>query len=726
VAERLFGIETEYGILARTADGAVIESGAAAMELVAAASRLVPCATSLHGPGFFLANGARVYVDCGGHPELATAEVTTPEAAVAQVGAGERILTRAAAEIQRARGWRVQILRANVDYESGVSYGRHESYLHRTDPALLGRQLLPHIVARVLFGAGGFHPRTKGLAFSLSPRAAFFSAVSSDNSTATRGILHTKNEPLSGNSDRRLHVICPGDTLLCETGIYLNVATTALLVALVEAGQRPGDAVRVRAPLAALRRFASDTACTASVALEGGGHAGAIDIERHYLEQVERSLSAGILPAWAAEACERWRRVLDLLRQGPEAAAGTLDWATKRVVYADHSRQRGFDAAALAFWTNVLRRLHAAMAEAGVESLSCEEALAPESPIRRQVEAIGPELRQCREDWGRLRGFVDLCQELRALDTRWGLPRDGVFDRLDEDGRLAHRVVDRDAIEAAVTQPPRGRASVRGAAIRVAHESGTRRLEAYWNRVHDPDQRRFLDLSDAFAEQADWRPATPVRDRRGSLDLAQEGIEAVSQPREYGPEEAALQCNELAIRLRSLGLAAQAEPLLRRAVALEEEALHPDHPRRPHRLNNLASVLLMQDKREETRLALERAWELQAGRRDLTCARILWLRLALDWVEGRSGQPHLGRLKTLFEEPELPAFENISTTWNIDPVVRSIADRLAPDQLALLQWIAEALNDRGHAYTPASHPRWSESASTALDAEENPRPAARA
>lgn len=590
---------------------------------------------------------------------------------------------------------------------------------------------------------------------------------------------------------------------MSETGIYLNVATTALLVALVEAGEQPGEAVRLADPVAALRTFAEDPTCRSEARLTRGGTASALAIQRHYLECTERALKKGRLPTWAPEVCARWRALLDRLEQGPAAAAGTLDWATKLTVYADHARERGFSWDALAFWTGVTEALDLAITRADVKALSCEPALDPNGPIRDDVAALTPSVTQRRETWAHLRKFIDLRQEFYALDTRWGeMGEPGVWASLDRAGSLSHRIVTAADVEKAVTTPPLlGRARLRGQIIQAASANGSL-VHSGWDRMVDKRGNRYLDLSDPFAAEFNWHPlgstsetgcrswvellhseprfalehplpfqelvglaqvlelhgpgarAVPLMRRALSLlessfrpdhpilaaglrDLAQlptggvrarealgmtsraRAIEKLnSVRRDEGPEHpaVALACNELAVCLRSQGLASQAELVLREAVAIEDRIFPPDHPKRPHRLNNLASVLLMQDKREETHGLLTRAWQQKDGRHDLTSARILCLRLALEWIEGRDGTPFLGQMKTLLAEAHLGTQLDIATTWEVAAVWESLRPRLSEARLILLQRIAASLNDRTLTAQLVEFPEWRDVPTVPLDA----------
>src|SRR5208283_5977971 len=122
--------------------------------------------------------------------------------------------------------------------------------------------------------------------FTLSPRVAHISRVTSGDSTSDRGIFHTKNEPLCRDGYNRLHVIC-GESLCSETSLFLKVGTTALIVAMTEAGANPGGEVQIESPLDALRTFAADLTCRKVVGMKNRRRLTAVDIQRHYLKEAE-------------------------------------------------------------------------------------------------------------------------------------------------------------------------------------------------------------------------------------------------------------------------------------------------------------------------------------------------------------------------------------------------------------------------------------------------------
>src|SRR5262249_19171785 len=143
----------------------------------------------------------------------------------------------------------VVLARSNVCYATWNTWGCHESYGHRALPASLPPQIIPHLVSRITFtGAGGFNSLSPGLEFLLSPRVAHLDTAVSDYSTHSRGIFHTKDETLTTTGQHRLHIIC-GESLCSQTALWLKVGTTALVMALIDGGVKPGEGVQLPDPV---------------------------------------------------------------------------------------------------------------------------------------------------------------------------------------------------------------------------------------------------------------------------------------------------------------------------------------------------------------------------------------------------------------------------------------------------------------------------------------------
>ena len=268
MAPRLFGVETEYALSALDGRGRSLDRGEIIEDLMQRARAALPHLPDKFSAGMFLQNGARFYVDAGHHPELTTPEVSSPWDVVRYIQAGERILAElGAGGAARRRAQQVLFFRCNVDYSgAGSTWGCHESYMHTANPARLPAQIIPHLVSRLIYsGAGGFNNLSAGIELTLSPRVPHMTTEVSTESTHSRGIFHTKDEPLSGGAYHRLHLLC-GESLCSQLATWLKIGTTALVVAMIEAGLQPGDAVALRAPVAAMQTFAGDPGCAAAVA----------------------------------------------------------------------------------------------------------------------------------------------------------------------------------------------------------------------------------------------------------------------------------------------------------------------------------------------------------------------------------------------------------------------------------------------------------------------------
>ena len=87
MGERMFGMETEYALTGIEGQGC-ISRDLLTSRFLEAAKRCLVHLPDERSRGVFLANGSRLYVDCGHHPELATPECTTPWDAVRYLKAG--------------------------------------------------------------------------------------------------------------------------------------------------------------------------------------------------------------------------------------------------------------------------------------------------------------------------------------------------------------------------------------------------------------------------------------------------------------------------------------------------------------------------------------------------------------------------------------------------------------------------------------------------------------
>jgi hypothetical protein len=154
-----------------------------------------------------------------------------------------------------------------------------------------------------------------------------------------------------------------------------------------------------------------------------------------------------------------------------------------------------------------------------------------------------------------------------------------------------------------------------------------------------------------------------------------------------------VELNNLALYLRKLDRLAEAEQLLRRAVAIEETARGETSPKMPHRLNNLCTVLVMQDKLDDAKRLVERAWSLRSGQHDLTSARLIFVRLSIAMLESRPLTPFVGMLRTLLGWESLPDYADVVRVWDIGYFIERLRPRLPPGSAEFLTTLAAALND---------------------------------
>ncbi|KAB8295631.1 Pup--protein ligase [Bifidobacterium avesanii] len=358
---RIFGVETEYGVSV-TGTEQPCDAGQVAMMM------FQPVVSRARSTNTYLANGSRLYLDVGSHPEYATAEARTPMDALAQDAAGERIMARLALDAQerlrRTHGEHaaVHVFKNNVD-SSGHTFGCHENYLVRRSVSLktIERELIPFLVTRPLFsGAGRWTPD----GFEITQRADFLDDAVSSATTRSRPMVNTRDEPHADpDRFRRLHVII-GDSNRSQAATWMKLATTHLVLCVIEEHQRRGGispfaSCALADPGAAIRTVSRDVTGSAPLALADDvpveRERTALDIQRVYLAAAQRFVADhaddmdAILPD-AAQALELWEQALDAIAAGDwESLAGWVDWAAKlRLFNAMRRRHPDLDPARLA------------------------------------------------------------------------------------------------------------------------------------------------------------------------------------------------------------------------------------------------------------------------------------------------------------------------------------------------------------------------------------------
>jgi proteasome accessory factor A len=502
----VMGGETEYAISARDAQGKVVDQLTLLARFLDHAKRTLGH-TSTADRGRFLPNGGLLYLDSGLHMEWATPECTSPFDVVRFLKAGDRIIHDLATSM--TRGWPemggIFCSRTNVDYLSKTLWAAHESYMHEIAPAALPAELVPFLASRVILGAGGWDYRSPALRFTLSPRAHFITQVSDRDSQHARPLFHTKDEPLSRTGSHRLHVAC-SETLCSELANVLRFGTTALVLALVERGVRPGRDVDLVSPISALHRFAADPDCRARATMANRRRLTALDIQRHYLSCAESHLGDLELPDWAQHICVLWRTTLDELEQRAPRVESTLDWAIKRRLFTRRLASRGIEWATLRTWDTALTRLEHVWNAANRDQLFELTLVLDNHPIlTAEMRRLTPFVECQGLSWTQLPEFISARDELFEMDARYGaLDARGLFNALDASGTLRHQVPGLDVTNAVASPPQDTRARIRGEVVRRLSRAGTK-YAADWIRICDLDHRRELDLANPFETDEQWR-----------------------------------------------------------------------------------------------------------------------------------------------------------------------------------------------------------------------------
>ena len=432
---RIFGIETEYGVTA-TSEGQ---------------RRLTPDEVSRYmfrsvvawsrSSNAFLANGSRLYLDVGSHPEYATAECDSLLDLVAQDKAGERIVQGLAddAQLRMAQDeivGDVYVFKNNVD-SSGSSYDCHENFLvHRsTDLRTVTDTLVPFLVSRqITCGAGKLVVDPQGRpTYCVSQRADHMWEGVSSATTRSRPIINSRDEPhADAEKFRRLHVIV-GDSTMSETTMLLKVGSADLVLRMIEEGVPLPD-LTLASTTAAIRTMSTDPTGRAKVALQRGGTTSALAVQSAYLEAARRFVDEGGSDDPVHErVLDLWERVLSAVDSGRLQEVGTeIDWVIKR-------------------------RL--------IEHYSSRDGLPLEHPRLQQIDLAYHDLH----------------------------PRRGLFNLLQARG-LAARVTTDEQIEHAVTAPPQTtRAKLRGDFIAAAR-AARRDYSVDWVhlKLNDGNQRTIL------------------------------------------------------------------------------------------------------------------------------------------------------------------------------------------------------------------------------------------
>ena len=311
---RIFGLENEYGVTCTLRGQRRLSPDEVARYLF---RRVVSWGRSSN---VFLANGARLYLDVGSHPEYATPECDSIYDLVVHDKAGERILEQlleSAEQRLREEGIRgiIYLFKNNTD-SAGNSYGCHENYLtsRRDDFSHYAEVLIPFLVSRQIYaGSGKVLQTARGAMYCISQRAEHIWEGVSSATTRSRPIINTRDEPhADAERYRRLHVIV-GDSNMSEYATFLKVGAAAILLRMLEEPNVVLKDMTLENPIRAIREISHDMTCTRKVRLANGREMSALEIQGEYLTQ----------------ALQMWEHCLTQIEKDPMGLDRECDWVIK-------------------------------------------------------------------------------------------------------------------------------------------------------------------------------------------------------------------------------------------------------------------------------------------------------------------------------------------------------------------------------------------------------------
>src|SRR5882762_344490 len=327
---RIFGLENEYGITFTLRGQRRLSPDEVARYLF---RRVVSWGRSSN---VFLANGARLYLDVGSHPEYATPECDSISDLVAHDKAGERILEHlllSAEQRLREEGIRgvIYLFKNNTD-SAGNSYGCHENYLtsRRDDFGHYSETLIPFFVSRQIYaGAGKVLQTARGAMYCISQRAEHIWEGVSSATTRSRPIINTRDEPhADAERFRRLHVIV-GDSNMSEYATFLKVGATSILLRMLEDPSVVLRDMTLENPIRAIRDISHDPTMKRKVRLANGREATALDIQSEYLSRALRYRDQKGLSKLEDKALRMWEHCLSGLETDPFSLERECDWVIK-------------------------------------------------------------------------------------------------------------------------------------------------------------------------------------------------------------------------------------------------------------------------------------------------------------------------------------------------------------------------------------------------------------
>lgn len=500
----LMGVENEYSVFLFDPDGNPLSPDGVEASVKRGLDDLfrdeaVPFLES-HG-GWALANGGRAYWDRLGRvraAEYSTPEVRDPLDACAYVQAGHQFYLKLRDHLLQHDGGvgSAEVHLAGTCLSgSGNANGMHLNYFRRRDEPVT--PLVPHLASLgCVTGTGGWAtapvPTTR---FVHSPRAELIRKLTGDDSSSSRPLIDTYRKPYGAH--RRVQEIS-GDAPHSMPQLYVRLASTALLLAMVDHWGLDVSRVGPADPLAALRAWNRDPGLRMPMA--DGRRASALDVQQRLADLVSGRLEnpPGAVPAWANRSVELWRTLIGAARDEGDEARSALDWAVQRDLALGVCAESDVRWEELPPIAEALERLVSQLPAA--RRPADPAAWAATADARPAYESAPAVADGTPIPWERFARVVGSVQPI----LHW------VSLQLSEVGGAAHREsehaarrvlpeLSRARIAAAAGRPPADtRARVRGTFVQ--RHAGGRGAAAGWDRLTTAG--RSIDLPDPFSAEA--------------------------------------------------------------------------------------------------------------------------------------------------------------------------------------------------------------------------------
>ena len=363
---RIYGIETEYGLLIKDTDLKLgpVQVAIRIKDHIFKSSKLGVLDQHYRANdeppenGGFLLNAGRIYLDMG-HLEYASPECFTLTDLVTYDRAGDTLIQDAVEEL----GWRdsIGIIKNNVDLETNATFGCHENYLvgrgfpfdERENLKLLSSFL---VTRQIYCGAGRIgacnpHPfrdwegtfveeTEANVDFQISQRADHIPNEFYRWVQYNRAIVNTRDEPLADPSKyRRIHLLV-GDSNMSEFATAMKMGTTTLILELMEQGIANSDWILAES-VEAMRSISRDQNFKWELTLRNGRHTTALELQMDMMQTAKKHLAG--MNQETDWIISEWDLLLNDIPKGPEALIGRVDWATKYWMLSEFRKEENLD-----------------------------------------------------------------------------------------------------------------------------------------------------------------------------------------------------------------------------------------------------------------------------------------------------------------------------------------------------------------------------------------------